>query len=258
MVAGPGKITDTHNRHKIASNGWDPTGLFDAGAIPSITDAAELIHGYVEGKAQELGKTIPRNRGLPHSADPKNMLSLEEKAIVILGRSVGVVWTEIRDRICALRVARGEEPPDRDFYSFTVKFVKNNKEIVSAIQADLLEATEAFSPLVGGTQRFLWRARVLEWYRQRFISVSLDEDLAPKDRDAQLRLIDSSMRPHMDFLDKVGGMGDMSKMLASPSERVREQAQSAAEAQLAAQRESGEVTEEEYIDRLRLLRFGQE
>lgn len=248
------------SRPRTASNGFDPTGLFDSGAVPALSDAAEAIYEYVESKANEVGTSIPKNRGLPPAASPENMLSVEEKAIIILGRSLGVVWDEIKDRIAMLRLERGEDPPSRSkFYTLTKRLVKANKEVVAAIQADLLEATEAFSPLVNGTQRFLWRAKLVEMYRQKFIEVSLgDYNPADGPQLTQLRLIDAAMRQHLAFFDSVGALSDVSKMLASPADRVREHSQVAAEAQLRERKEKGEITEEEYVNQLRLLRFGQE
>lgn len=240
---------------------YDPTGrlsLFDSSGVPSINSAAEKIFDYVQEKANSVGMEIKRNRGVPPRAAPENMLTMEEKAVVLLGRACGVVWSEIEDRIFLMRDERGHTRPNKPFYQLSQHFIRKNSKIIGAIQADLLEAVEAFSPLVGGSQRFLWRARLVEFYRRRIMEIHADASMDSEERDKQIRWFDASMRPHLKFFDKIGRDSDIATMLQSPSERAREQAHTQAEAEIERSFNEGEITDTERIEALRKLRHGED
>lgn len=241
----------------------DPTGrmeLFDRGAVPSIHEAFADIYEFVEMRAKSIGETVPRNRGLPPKADPRNMLSVEEKAVIILGRAVGLVWREIEDRIIEHRAGLEQEPPTRNFWDLSTSFLKRNGRIVAAIQADLLDAVEAFSPLVGGTQRFLWRAKLLEYYRTRIAEADADKNLKPYEKDETIRTLDRAMRPHLKFFDDLGVNSDIANALKSPAERAHEQAAAKelleGEGEIERKFKDGEISDAERIDQLRVLRHG--
>lgn len=244
------------------SNNSDPTGrlaLYDSAAVPSIEDAIAQIYEYVEFRAQELGLHVKKNRGAPRTVkNAANMLTVEEKALYILGRATGVTYAEIRARIQRYREAEGREMGDsRSFFKAGERVVSRHKPIMSAIQTDLLAATEAFSPLVGGAQRFTWRARLLEFYRTRIIETQADRSMDQYERDDAIRALDTAMRPHLHWFDKLAGSKNVLGALANVSERAAEQTLLEAEAAVAKSFDSGDITDSERIDQLRKLRHGE-
>ncbi len=238
----------------------DPTGrldLYDSAAVPSIEEAVSEVYDYVQFRATELGLSIKKNRGTPKNAKPANMLTHEEKALYILGRATGVAYKEILARVQSLRAEQGRPLGDsRSFFKAGERVLARHKPIVQAIQTDMIAAAEAFSPLVGGAQRFSWRAQLLEHYRQRMVSIKTDLSLDDKERDEQMRLIDVAMRPHLRWFDQLNVSQNVLARLANPSDRAAEQSAREAEAEIKRAFDSGEITDSERISRLRKLRHG--
>jgi len=238
----------------------DPTGrlaLYDSAAVPSIEDGIAGIYEYVEFRANELGLHIKKNRGVPKKARSENMLTVEEKALYILGRATGVTYKEIRARIEEYRNSEGRPLGDsRSFFKAGERVIARHKPIMNAIQTDLLAATEAFSPLVGGAQRFTWRARLLEFYRVRIMETQADLSLTEYERDDAIRALDTAMRPHLHWFDKLAGSKNVLGALANVSERAAEQTLLEAEAALQKSFADGEISDTERISRLRQLRHG--
>tara|TARA_R110000787_G_scaffold79469_4_gene173704 strand:- start:9451 stop:9873 length:423 start_codon:yes stop_codon:yes gene_type:complete len=137
-----------------------------------------------------------------------------------------------------------------------VKVLQSHRPIVLAIQSDMLEATEAFSPLVGGAHRFSWRARLLEFYRQRIIATEADPDLETDDREDRVRKLDAAMGPHLRWFDEFVGKKNMMEHFQPPSERAAEQTALMAEVEITREYEAGDLTDSERIERLRVLRHG--
>jgi hypothetical protein len=258
----------------IVSTPYDPMGevsLFGAHGAPSLSESAEAVFNYVDRKAREAGTHVKLNRGVPPGADPANMLTVEEKAIVILGRALGLVWEEISGRINELRMAEGRDLMTRPPHALANRIFKGHTAIVEAIQADILESTEAFSPLVSGQQRFVWRARMVQLYREQIERVFMmsedtirgyrrvkggEEEAIYIDKVDEIRKLDRAMQPHMNFFDRVGVSGDISALLSNPSDRIREQAATKREVEIELAFERNEITDEERIDQLRDLRHG--
>ena len=237
----------------------DPSGEHDiflaSGVMPFEADSTS-IYWYVETKAREIGTKIKRNRGKPGNAREENMLSLEEKAIVILGRAIGVTWKEIKRRITAERVLKGEIPFDRDNGSLHNGVVTPHKDVVSAIQADMLDAIEVFSPLVGGSSRIIWRAKMVEFYRQRILTVARKSRIKAKEKEFRIIALDKAMASHLRFFDSMMRDEDISRILGSPSELVHAKSLEAAESAIHRRFAEGEITDEERIELLRELRHG--
>lgn len=248
------------NYNSLDTYRTDPTGrlnLYDSSAVPSIEEAVDQVYAYVQFRASELGLSIKKNRGVPKKANPANMLTDQEKALYILGRATGVAYKEILARVQALRESEGRSLGDsRSFFTAGERVLARHRPIVQAIQADMIAAAEAFSPLVGGAQRFSWRAQMLEHYRQRMIAISQDKSLEDRERDDAIRLIDIAMRPHLKWFDSLNVSKDMMGKLANPSQRAAEQSQRKAEADIQAQFEAGTITDSERISRLRKLKHG--
>lgn len=237
----------------------DPMGEVDPfreSGVPHLETDVAKVYEYVERKAGSVGEKIRRNRGLPSKASPENMLSLDEKAIIILGRAIGVTWPEIYDRIVALRFTNGEAPPTREPWELGIKVILHHTNVIKAIQADLVSSVEAFSPLVGGSQRLVWRARIMELYRRSILAIVRDHDLPQGEKIEQIRTIDRAMRPHMKFFDAVGKSKDLSSLLASPGDAARERQMSESEEKIEQALEDGEIDQVERLARLRELHHG--
>lgn len=191
---------------KISSTPSDPTGrvsVFKESSTPTIHEDVEKVYDYVDKKARSIGEKIRKNRGVPPQADPKNMMSVEEKALVILGRAIGVTWQEIMDRIVKYRQSRGKEPPDRDPYSLSRNIFRSHRPIISAIQADMVASLEAFSPLVNGAQRMVWRARIMEFCRREIERLAATPHVDDEQLD-RIKKLDTMMRQHMSWFEDIG------------------------------------------------------
>lgn len=249
------------NYNSLDTYRTDPTGrlnLYDSAAVPSIEEAVDQVYEYVQFRANELGLSIKKNRGTPKNAAPENMLTDHEKALYILGRATGVAYKEILARVQALRESEGRALGDsRSFFTAGERVLARHKPIVQAIQTDMLAAAEAFSPLVGGAQRFSWRAQMLEHYRRRMIELKNDGSLDQRERDDAMRMIDIAMRPHLKWFDSLNVSRDVLGKLANPSARAAEQSKREAEVQIQRDFEAGEITDSERISRLRKLRHGE-
>jgi len=236
----------------------DPTGeddIFLATGVMPFESPLEDIYNYVESRAMQMGSHIRRSRGLPPGAKEENMLSVEEKALVILGRAIGVTWRGIKARIIEERIKRDEVPPDRESGSYHASVIVPHRPIVDAIHADMLDALEVFSPLVGGSQRIIWRAKMIEFYRQRIFTVARSR-LKAKEKEARIIAMDKAMERHIRFFDGLMKEEDIASLLASPSERVASQSKTKAEQEIQKLFDEGEITDQERIDQLRELRHG--
>jgi hypothetical protein len=243
----------------VPKDGSDVTGelaLFSESGVPSIMEEASTVFAYVEGKAQSIGLRIPKNRGRPPNTPPENMLSLEEKAIAILGNGVGLTPREVFVRINRLRHEKGEVLLSCAPYSITEHVRRRHREIVTAIQADMLSSVEAFAPLVSGQARFAWRAKVLELYRQWFIG-TVESGLSTDQKIKRITKLDKAMGPHMTYFDNLGMDGGIGRALESPRQAL--EAENAIKAELAIQKafEDGEITDSERISRLQRLKHGE-
>lgn len=239
----------------------DPVGeldLFRESGVPHLESDVQKVFDYVESKGRSVGTRVRRNRGLPPGATPENMLSVEEKAIIILGRAIGVTWPEIFDRIVALRETRGEPAPTREPWELGVRVIRAHSEIIKAIQADLVSSLEAFSPLVGGSQRLVWRARILEYYRRATLAILQDDTLSRTERMERIQALDRSMAPHMKYFDKVGKSGDLSSLFVSPGDAAREKQLNEQEEHIEEAFGKGEIDDVERFRRLRDLHHGAE
>lgn len=238
----------------------DPSGggsIFAvAGSIPFEAPADEIFM-YVEEKAQAIGLKVKRNRGLPPFGKPENMLSPEEKSVVILGRSVGVSWPEISKRLHDDRVNRGEIPPSCKVSNHYQGIVQGHERIVVAIHADMLEGIEAYSPLVGGSGRIIWRAKLLEFYRQRIFALARNPRIKLEKKERRIASLDKAMEKHIRFFDGFQKEEDMERLLGSPAERMKTQFREKAEDEIAKRFANDEITDEERIDELRKLRHGE-
>lgn len=255
------------------SNDSDPVGqvsIFEetGGGVPAFdTSSARRIFEYVDKKALSIGSYIPKNRGVPPNTDPNNMLSQEEKAIILLGRAVGIPYRLIYQRLNDLRSGAGKPLTTSDPHMMCAGTVGKHKEIVTAIQGDLLAAVEEWSPLVSGQQRFVWHARMVEMYREIIIRVSQEPANAIRrigkkgqvrwlDKVDEIRRLDSAMQHHMGFFERLGTSGDLSAMLSNPSEKIREQQVIRAEHDIEELHEKGEIDDIERLKRLRALHHG--
>lgn len=245
----PTKVVKSDPRNELS--------LYDSAAVPSVADAVELVYAYVEERAQALGLHIKKNRGLPPQARAANMLTVEEKALYILGRATGVTYKEILRRIEALRAQEGRPMGDTSsFFKAGERVAAAHKPIIQAIQTDMLSAAEAFSPLVGGPQRFAWRARLLEWYRQKMLEAETDTFLEDSERIERVQSLDRSMQTHLSWFDRLAGSRNVLGALSNISDRAAAQTLKEAEAAVESSFRDGDITDSERISRLRKLRHG--
>lgn len=253
----------------------DPTGevaLFDEFGAPPISSEVSAIYDYVENKARSIGEHVRKNRGVPPGASPENMLSVEEKAIIILGRAVGIVWSEIKSRINQYRDEKGEPRITRPKYELGTNVITSHSDVVAAIQADVLGAVEAFSPLVSGQQRFIWRARIVELYRQEILRIwHMDPDhvvgrtakgqpiyATNEWKDKMVAKLDRAMQPHFSYFDQIGESEDISALMVSPGDMMKQQGMVQKVQELEEMFEKGDISDEERINRLRELKHGDE
>lgn len=237
----------------------DPTGesdIFLATGVMPFDATPGQIHEYVAVVAYNIGEVIRRNRGNPRNAHPRNMLSVEEKAVVILGRAIGVTWREIKKKINNARIGQGLEPPDRETGSYYQSVIEPHKKIVAAIHTDILDALEVFSPLVSGTSRIIWRARIMEFYRQRIHAISRQSRLKVKEREQRIIALDKAMSAHVRYFDSLQNNDDIERALGSPADQVQIQVRSKAEREIEDKFDKGEITDAERIDLLREARHG--
>ena len=253
--------TDSDPYHKVR--------LFSEDGLPSLQHSIDKMFDYVSEKAAQVGCPIKRNRGKPGgpgTADV-NMLSVEEKAIIILSMAIGVPLSDAKKRINTLREERTIDPitrPPNSLYNCGLR----HREIISAIQRDVLRGLESFSPLVSGHERLVWRARLLQFYRGQLFRVSsLPEDhvmgyakdgveihITEEWRAAEIARLDRSMRPHMDYFDKIGVSPDLSSLMGTPADRLEEMVIEDQRRAIQVLFEAGEITDIERIDRLRALK----
>lgn len=239
----------------------DPTGekdIFLATGVMPFEATTEDIFDYVESKAISRGTHVKRNRGTPPGAREENMLSVQEKAIIILGRAIGVTWGEIKKRIIDERLSRGEVPPDRHSGSYHGAVIAPHMDIVRAIHADMLDALEVFSPLVGGSSRIIWRAKMIEYYRQNILRLARSREGATKDREARIAQMDRAMIRHFAFFDSVMREEDISKVLGTPADRSKEQELDRAEAEVEEMYNRGEISDIERVHAIRRIRHGED
>lgn len=273
-VDDPAVDWDPENHGAKRANSSDPIGrvsIFEeqGRGIPSFDDVTPAqIFEYVDRKAQEIGAHIPQNRGVPATvSDHANMLSREEKAIVILGRAIGVPYRHVVEKLNEFRDAANLPPITSDPVVLCHKAVTRHKEIVAAIQTDMLVAVEEWSPLVSGQQRYVWRARILQLYAatikrlaeaplNAIRSINSDGDFVWLNQIDEIRRLDKAMSAHMAFFDKLGVDGNLSSFFAKPSERMAEQNQKRAEAEIEEAFAAGRITEVERLNRIRTLRHG--
>jgi hypothetical protein len=131
-----------------------------------------------------------------------------------------------------------------------------HKKVIDAIHADILHAIETFSPLVSGSARAVWRAKMIEYYRQRIMVVARHQRLRVIDRERRIIALDRAMSTHMRYFDQMMEPRNIGHLLSSPSSLVHASALSDAEQAIAEQFEEGKITDEERIDALRKLRHG--
>jgi len=134
--------------------------------------------------------------------------------------------------------------------------VEPHRKVIAAIHADMLDALETFSPLVGGSSRIIWRAKLIEFYRQRIFSLGRSHRLPLKERERRIIALDKAMEKHVRFFDSLQKEEDIERLLGSPSEQVQSQSQAKAEKAIQKRCDDGEITDEERIDELRELRHG--
>jgi hypothetical protein len=234
-------------------------GVFDDGPAPSLSAPFLDIYNFVEKRANRVGKSIPKNRGKPGTAHPAAMLSQPEKAVLLLGRALGIPWREVRARINEEREANGQQPYPNEAYDYALRLTSRNYNIVRAIQEEVLKALETVSPLVSGTQRIVFRAKLMEFYRREIIRVMHDCDGEP-DRKATNRImaLDKAMDRHMKTMDKLVGQRNIAESLDSLGDRMAEQesAKAEKEAEIEAKHEAGEISDIERVKMLRKLRNG--
>jgi hypothetical protein len=231
--------------------------IFVATGIVPFEAPIEQIYEYVAAVGQRVGQEIRRNRGLPPGAKQCNMLSTEEKALVILGRAIGVSFPDIADELSRRRVDAGEEPPDRARHSYQAKVIVPHRKIVEAIHADILDAVEVYSPLVSGSARLIYRARMLEFYRQQIHKVYGLKRVKMRERETRISALDKSIDRHMKYFDQLMSSEDVSRLLGTPSDQVRSQSRTKAEEAVEDRYEAGEITDGERIDILRKMRHGE-
>ena len=244
----------------------DPTGatdVFRASGVPNIEGAVEGVYEYVQEKAKEVNLEIKRNRGIPPNAETGSMLTVEEKALVILGKACGVIWQEVRATINRHRAGSGRDllPPGKKH--FFQRVVKDYGPVVESVQADLLDSMEAWSPLSSGQNRIVWRAKSMEFYRQEILwAYDQDEmyfatETTPGRVGKQnaIKRLDAGMRSHLEFFDKLI-VEDLGRFLKGPGGQLREQAavrQQEAITKVYKDFEEGKIDEVEKVMRLRDL-----
>ena len=237
----------------------DPTGendIFIATGIIPFDAPLKDIFTYVENRAQLIGSHVKANRGNPSTAKPENMLSKEEKALVILGRAIGVTWREILSRLCNHRIENGLVPPDRRGGTYHTSVIMRHREIVTAIHTDMLDSIEVFSPLIGGSQRIIWRAKLIEFYRQRIFALGRSHRLKLKEKESRIMALDKAMEKHIRFFDSLQREEDIERLMGSPADQVHSQSKARAEKSIQNLFDDGEITDQERIDQLRKLRHG--
>lgn len=218
-----------------------------------ITAPVDKIYEYVQSHAVRVGKKIQRNRGLPPNAAPENMLTPQEKAVLFLGRAIGLTYREIHNRLVEHRVAEGKKPPDSHLYERKwTEMVKRHQAVVNAIRADMVESMELSSPLVNGTLRLLFRSKLLEYFREEFMDAATVSDA--DERWKRLRLVYPKLRDQMEYFDKLQGSKNIAKHLGSPAEKMREQEDTRAVDEIEQAFRSGEIDDVERIARLRALK----
>ena len=200
--------------------------VFLESGVPALNDDFTKIYDYVSEKGEAVGAVIGRNRGVPPKAVPENMLSVEEKAVVILGRACGVPGTEVRDRINEHRAANGIPPVTQNPGRLVSQTGHRYRKLVKAIQADLLSAIEAYSPLLTGLQRIVWRARIVELYHEEILRTNANPELDNDEKIKRIMKLDSSMLPHLNYFDKVYGTPNLADLLKGRSERLQQLAMS--------------------------------
>jgi hypothetical protein len=249
---------DVRPSKAVKSDPRNELSLYDSAAVPSVADGVAEIYDYVQERAQALGLHIKKNRGLPPKARIENMLTVEEKALYILGRATGVTYKEILRRIEALRTEEGRAMGDTtSFFKAGERVVAAHKPVIQAIQTDMLNAAEAFSPLVGGPQRFAWRARLLEWYREKMLEAEIDPSLEDAERVERIQSLDRSMQTHLSWFDRLAGSKNVLGALSNISDRAAAQTLKEAEAAVERSFRDGDITDTERIERLRHLRHGE-
>lgn len=264
---------DPEDHGAKSSNSSDPIGqvsIFEehGRGIPSFEDSTPAhVFDYVDRKAQEIGLHIPRNRGVPGTVDDHaNMLSQEEKAMIILGRAIGIPYRHVVERLNFLRTEATLPVITSDPVVVCHKAITRHREIVAAIQGDMLAAVEEWSPLVSGQQRFVWRARMIQMYADIIKRLSMEPYNAIRSIDRrgnvewlsavdEIRRLDKAMSSHMSFFDKLGAK-DMSSFFTNPSEKMKEQQTNKAASQIEEDFAAGTITEVERLQRLRALRHG--
>jgi len=232
--------------------------VFLESGVPSLNDDFTKIYQYVSEKGEVVGAVIAKNRGVPPKAVPENMLSIEEKAVVILGRACGVPGTEVRDRINERRAANGIPPVTQNPGRLVSQTGHRYRALVEAIQADLLSAIEAYSPLVTGPQRIVWRARILEFYREEILTTNANPELDNDEKIKRIRKLDSSMLPHLNYFEKVNGTPNLPDLLKGRSDRHQEFAVSRREQEIEEAFNKGKIDDVERIQRIRELRHDPE
>ena len=263
---------DPENHGAKRYNPSDPLGqvtLFqeNGGGIPSLDSSVIAIYKYVDHKARSIGAHIPKNHGHPSFVPDHQMLSSEEKAIVLLGRAIGIPYRGSVDRINELRAAAGLDLYVLEASQALTPMVARHRDIVNAIQVDMLAAVEEWSPLVAGSQRFVWHARMIEIYRALIVALAeepLDSirriDHKGKtfylDKVNEIRRLDKAMSSHLTYMDKLVGSADLAKLLSNPSGALAEQRRSNVEDEIEAEFEEDKITEVERLQRLRQLRHG--
>lgn len=271
-ASDPAVVWDPNNGKGTRDHGVDElarVSVFDenGGGVPPFTAAAESIYLYVDSKAREIGVEIPRNRGVPATAvnSSENMLSVQEKAILIHGRAIGIPYRIVVERLNQIRAEQGIVPLTRDPDSL-FQSVAKYKDLITAIQKDLLAAVEEWSPLVIGQHRFVWHARLVQFYAEVIRRLSEEPydairridnhgDVVWLNKVDEIRRLDKAMHAHMAYFDKLG-MGDMKKFLQSPSQAFEEQEKLKGELEIEEAYEKGEISEVERLKRLRELKHG--
>lgn len=259
--------------HGKRPNSSDPIGkvsIFEESGrgIPAFSDASpSRIFEYVDSKAKAIGAHIPKNRGVPASVeDTANMLSQEEKAIVIHGRAIGIPYRLVFERLNQLRAEANLPLITSDPIKVCNVAVSRHRDIVAAIQSDMLAAVEEWSPLVSGQQRFIWRARLIQMYADVIKRLSLEPYDAIRSIDShgnvewlnkvdEIRRLDKAMAPHMTYFDKLG-VRDMNSIFTNPSEKIQEAQARKAEETIEQDFADGTISEVERLKRIRALRHG--
>lgn len=215
----------------------DASAVFRAAGVPDINGPISAVFEYVEGKASAAGMEIKRNRGVPSGASAASMLSVEEKAVAILGTACGLTTGEIKERIDRHRDESGFDPIPSKNSNIVSKVLATYASIIEAIQADYLEEIGEWSPLTSGQNRIVWRAKMIEFYRREIVRVGgMGEDefddgdengssASPMvSKQKVVATLDKAMRPHLEFFDKLV-RDDLSKYLKNPGQQLKAQAE---------------------------------